>query len=240
MLELMRLRLEKIAYSVGRIRCWRALAHGVAPSIEHREMLATLHCDLVLDVGANRGQFTLMARLIQPDVPVRAYEPMPDEATVFRAVHRSDGGISLHELALGDQPGSAELHVSRRADSSSLLPIGELQTRYFPSTKEVGTRRVTVAALDSLPSHWSTASCALLKLDVQGFELNVLRGATEALRHCSFVYVECSEVPLYLGQALRAEVEALLRDRGFVMRKRYNPTYVAGQMIQADYLFGRV
>lgn len=240
MTEITRLRFAKIWFSLTRPGCWRALTRRVAPSIEHREVLCLVNCDLVLDVGANRGQFTLMARLTHLGVPVHAYEPLPGEAKVFRAVHDGGSGITLHEMALGDQPGSAELHVSGRADSSSLLPIGELQARFFPSTAEVRTSRVPVATLDSLPTHWQDASRALLKLDVQGFELNVLRGATAALRHCAYVYVECSEVPLYVGQALRAEVEEQLLSQGFKLQGRYNPAFVEGRMIQADYLFGRV
>ena len=92
-------------------------------------------------------------------------------------------GIELHEVALGEVKRTAQFHVSRRADSSSLLPIGELQSRLFPGTEERGTINVEVVPLDSLEAHWRSASRALLKLDVQGYELNVLRGARQALRH---------------------------------------------------------
>ena len=237
--DLMCLRFAKVWFALTRPRCWRALARGVAPSIEHREVLQNLDCDLVLDVGANRGQFTLMMRLLHPRVPVHAYEPLPTEAAVYRAVHGGQAGIELHELALGDQPGTAELHVSSRADSSSLLPIGELQAKFFPSTAEVGTKSVHVATLDSLDCHWKEATRALLKIDVQGVELNVLRGATAALRHCALVYVECSDVPLYDGQALRPEVEGFLQAQGFSPHGRFNHSFVNGRLVQADYLFDR-
>jgi FkbM family methyltransferase len=202
-------------------------------------MLRSLAPDMVLDVGANRGQFTLMVRLLYPTMPIRAYEPLHDAVVEFERIHGRKSGIELYELALGDRTGSARLHVSGQSDSSSLLPIGELQARFFPNTTEVGIENVKVTTLDSLPVHWQTARRALLKLDVQGFELNVLRGATAALRHCAFVYAECSEVPLYTGQALRMEVEGFLQLQGFSVRGRFNPSFVGGQLIQADYLFGR-
>jgi FkbM family methyltransferase len=211
----------------------------VAPSIEHKKILGTLETDLLLDVGANRGQFSLMARILHPHLPIQAYEPLAVEAAVFREIHGAQQGIELHELALGDKDGSADLHISGQADSSSLLPIGELQARCFPGTGEVGTKRVQVATLDSLPAHWRKARRALLKLDVQGFELNVLRGATAALDNCAFVYVECSEVPLYAGQALRPDIENFLQAQGFVQRGCANPSYAEGRLVQADYLFGR-
>ena len=238
--NLLGLKLAKAWYSARHFRCWPALLHGVAPSIEHKRILGNLDMDLLLDVGANRGQFSLMARILHPHLPIQAYEPLAAEAAVYRAIHGAQRGIELHEQALGDKDGSVDMHISGRADSSSLLPIGELQAHCFPGTAEVGTKRVRVATLDSLPVHWRNARRALLKLDVQGFELNVLRGATAALLNCAFVYVECSEVPLYAGQALRPDIENFLRAQGFVQRGCVNPLYVEGRLVQADYLFGRM
>ena len=233
------LQAAKAWFSLTHPKAWRALARRVAPSIEHRDVIRSIRFDLLLDVGANRGQFSLMTRLEHPNVPIHAYEPLPGEGAVYREVFAGHPGIELHELALGESPGSAELHVSRRADSSSLLPIGDLQARLFPKTEEVGTHRVTVATLDSLEAHWKETSRALLKLDVQGFELSVLRGARRALRHCAYVYAECSEVPLYVGQALFPEVEAFLKGEGFKAISRANEQFAEGRLVQADHLFAR-
>jgi FkbM family methyltransferase len=211
----------------------------VAPSLEHRDVLRELDCDLLLDVGADRGQFSLMARLLHPGWRIRAYEPQPSGAAVFRAVFLGHAGIELHEVALGEVKRTAQFHVSRRADSSSLLPIGELQSHLFPGTEERGTINVEVVPLDSVEAHWMSASRALLKLDVQGYELNVLRGAQYALRHCAFVYAECSEIALYAGQALYPEVAAFLDQEGFKAIRRANEQWAEGRLVQADYLFAR-
>jgi FkbM family methyltransferase len=180
-----------------------------------------------------------MTRLLHRGVPIHAYEPLPSEAAIYRKVLGKMAGVTLHEVALGDTSGTAELHVSRRADSSSLLPIGRLQTELYPETGEVGTCMVTAVTLDSLPEHWGKARRALLKLDVQGFELAVLRGAKQALKHCAYVYAECSQIPLYTGQALFPEVEAFLLGEGFAMTRRANEQWADGRLVQADYLFVR-
>lgn len=239
MLDLLRTRLAKLSFSVAHPACWRALGQGVAPSIEHYSVLRTLRPDLVLDVGANRGQFTLLARQIFPGVRIRAYEPLVEEADIFRRVHGKEALVELHAFALGEIECMAEMHISGSRDSSSLLPIGELQVRLSRNTEEVGSRRIEVARLDGLVSHWELAKRALLKIDVQGYELTVLKGATEALKHCGFVYVECSEVPLYTGQALRAEVEEFMTCHGFIVRGCFNACHLDGRQVQADYLFAR-
>ena len=239
MSSLIGLRFAKLLFSLCRPRYWAALARGVAPSIEHRVALSGIEADLIVDVGANRGQFSLMARHLMPGIPIVAFEPLPTEAAVYRAVTANARGVTLNEHALGEAVGTACLHVSKRADSSSLLPIGKAQSELFPDTEEVGVHEVSVLTLDSLVSEFGDARRALLKLDVQGFELSVLRGATEALKRCAHVYVECSEVALYDGQALFPEVESFLASNGFQLMRKANPQIVGGKLIQADCLFGR-
>lgn len=239
MIELAILRLKKLLFVAFHPGCWRAFALGVAPSIEHIAMLKSISADLVLDIGANCGQFALIVRMMHRSIPVKSYEPLPDAAATYRRVHRGTELFELYEVAVGDENGNANLHISARADSSSMLPIAELQEKLFPNTGEVGTISVKMVTLDSLKSHWDGADDALLKIDVQGFELKVLQGAVLALARCKYVYVECSEMPLYTGQAIRSEVTAFLRDNGFVELQSYNASMSAGKLVQADYLFVR-
>lgn len=237
--KLLQLRLAKVWFSLTHPGCWRALTFGVAPTIEHLPFLRSIVVDGVLDVGANRGQFTLACRLAQLGVPVVAFEPIPAEAAIFRQVHGKQPKVRLIESALGETKGTATLHLSKSVDSSSLLPIGKKQTELFEDTVEVGTITVPVQQLDELAGHWTGRTRQLLKLDVQGYELNVLRGAVETLRSCAYVYAECSEVALYEGQALRHEVDAFLSEQGFMEHSRSNEFVRDGQLIQADYLFRR-
>lgn len=238
--ELLKVRLRKLTASVMQPTCWRALALGVTPAIEHRAVLRLISIDGILDVGANRGQFTLMCRLTQPAVPVVAFEPIPAEAATFRKVHGDCSTVTLIESALGESHGNATLHLSQSADSSSLLPIGEKQAELFENTSEIGTIEVSISRLDHFHQHWKGRFKQMLKLDVQGYELNVLRGAVETLRSCDYVYAECSEVVLYDGQALRVDVQEFLRGQGFEVKSRHNEQIIGGRLIQADYLFTRM
>jgi FkbM family methyltransferase len=239
MTDLFLLRASKLWTSLMRPSYWGALFKGVAPAVEHRRVLRSLDVDGVLDVGANRGQFALACRSVLPGVPVVSFEPIPAEAATFQKVHGRIPYVRLIESALGESKGVATLHVSKSADSSSLLPIGRRQTDLFENTAEIGTISVPVNRLDYFAEFWIGRSRQLLKLDVQGYELNVLRGAVETLKSCAYVYAECSEVALYDGQALRPEVEAYLGVHGFVVQGRFNEQRHGGQLIQADYLFKR-
>ena len=237
-LSVFKTRAAKVATSLANPICWRALSLGVAPVIEHLPLLRKLDIDGILDVGANRGQFSLACRIALPRVPIVAFEPIPGEAEVFDSIHRQSRVI-LHRCALGETPSFATLHVSRSPDSSSLLPIGKRQIEAYPETSVAGTIEVEVRTLDSFITAVSGRNRQLLKIDVQGFELPVLRGAVEMLKLCRFVYAECSEVALYDGQALRPEVAAFLLTQGFKESGSWNHSYSGSELIQADYLFAR-
>jgi FkbM family methyltransferase len=233
------LRWQKLFYCLTQPWCWRPLRHGVAPAINQRNVLRSCDHDLLLDVGAHQGQFSLIALHTKPSVPIVAYEPQSGAADTFRKVIAEAGHVTLHQLALGDSESHAEINISRRTDSSSLLPTSAELPKLFKDTEHYSKERVSVARLDSFPEHWQEARRAFLKIDVQGLELQVLRGAKEALKHCAYVYVECSHVELYQGQALFDEVNAFLEKNGFRTTKRLNEDIIDGRLIQADYLFER-
>lgn len=233
-------RLAKLARLLASRGGRRGLCHGVAMTVEHRRTLAGLAPASVLDVGANKGQFTLLARALFPQAPVTAFEPLPGPAARFRALFAEDPRVRLVEAAVGPREETLPMHVAGQQDSSSLLPIGRRQVALFPATAEAGTAEVRVAPLDRLlPASAMPAPC-LLKLDVQGFELEALRGCESRLGAVAWVYVECSWVELYEGQALAGEVEAWLAQRGFGLAGRHNLlSDAAGAPIQADLLFSR-
>ena len=218
----------------------RLIRHRVAAGVEHAQVLSRLDCRTVVDIGASRGQFALVARQCFPHARVISFEPLPAAAVKFRAVFAGDDLVTLHEAAIGPAPGNATLHISGRDDSSSLLPITTTQVALFPGTAEVATATVRVAPLREFVSAEDIQPPAFLKLDVQGYELEALRGCEDLLDRFAYVYAECSFVELYAGQALADEGIAWLRDRGYRLRGVHNTEYDrGGRAIQADFLFAR-
>jgi FkbM family methyltransferase len=224
-------------------RLWRhaLLRHRVAAAVEHAGVLRRMPgLRTIVDVGANRGQFALTARLCHPDAKVISFEPLAAPAATFRAVFDGDARTSLVNAAIGPAPGDAEIHVSGRDDSSSLLPITAAQDTLFPGTAQVATDTVRVTRLAEHVAASEIERPALLKIDVQGFELQVLAGSEDVLDGFDWIYVECSFVELYAGQAFADDVIAWLRERGFALRGVYHMAYdAAGNAVQADFLFAR-
>jgi FkbM family methyltransferase len=211
---------------------------GVAAAVEHEPLLKSLRFNTVVDIGANRGQFALAARHCNPQARIIAFEPLVGPANKFRKVLDADPLIVLHPVAIGPAASSAKMHVTAEDDSSSLLPITELQQSLFSGTNEVATETIQVEPLTLRISAADVEPPALLKIDVQGYELPVLQGCEPLLSRFAHLYVECSFVELYQGQALAAEVIEYLRQHGFNLFGVYNVQYdAAGRAIQADMLF---
>ena len=130
------------------------------------------------------------------------------------------------------------MHVTAEDDSSSLLPVTELQQSLSSGTREVAAATVAVELLSDRLREDDLKSPALLKIDVQGYELEVLHGCASLLPRFSYVYIECSFKELYAGQALAAEVIDHLYGRGFELRGVYNVQYdPQGCALQADFFF---
>lgn len=220
---------------------WRRVLfrHRVAAGVEHRFYLEHVGpVATVIDIGANRGQFALAVRDCLPHADVVSIEPLETPAGVYQEVFKGDGKTSLVVGAVGPDKGSATMHISARDDSSSLLSIGELQTVNFPGTGEVSTATVEVGPLSHFVDIETLLSPRLLKLDVQGFELEALRGCEDQLDLFTWVYVECSFVELYQQQGMAHEVIQWLGDHGFNLSGVYNVSDDAnGIPIQADFAF---
>lgn len=217
----------------------KALAqNSVAAGVEHKRVMTGYSFRYIADIGANRGQFALICRKLFPQARIESFEPLEKPAALFRKVFANDTKTTLHQCAIGPREEKAIIHISKRDDSSSLLPISKLQSTLFPNTEETETQTIQVCPLDKMISKSDIKSPALLKLDVQGYELAALAGC-KSLLHCfEHIYVECSFVELYEGQALAHQVIDFLHQEQFVLVGVYNMYYdQSGKAVQADFLF---
>ena len=243
-LAVQRKRVEKGLVAARHRDLRRALRHRVLPAIEHLPVLRALpEMGLVLDAGANVGQFALVARHRWPQARLISFEPLPDCAATIRAIFAGDARMDVRLLALTDHAGTAEFHVTGAEDSSSLLRIGQRQLDEF-ATDEARVVQVETARLDDVldPADLPPVGTpVLLKIDTQGTELAVLQGAEQLLQRATHVLAEVSFVELYEGQADAGEVTRFLTERGWDLVSVYDvkTSRHTGEPLQADAVFAR-
>jgi len=160
------------------------------------------HAGLVLDLGANEGDWTEAMLAVFPGVEVLAVEPGDDPRAKLEARFADVPNVTVKSCAMSDHSGTATYHRTRASVFASLLPPREDLDEIYPlhggPTAVLETVEVETATLDELVG---ARPVSVLKLDVQGGELAVLRGGAETLARTAAVLVEVLFVPHYEGDA---------------------------------------
>ncbi|GGC07095.1 FkbM family methyltransferase [Pseudoduganella buxea] len=172
----------------------------------------------IVDIGAQEleGEQHVYAPLQAAGVPcqVTGFEPQEDKIAASLAKH-PDGSLRLFPTFIGDG-GRHTFHINNDDATSSLLPLNEALTHELVDLSHLRVARtvdVATSRLDDVLTDGATVD--FLKLDIQGFELAALQHAPHVLQRTNVIHCEVSFMPIYAGQALFSDIEALLRAAGF-------------------------
>lgn len=219
--------------------CAHWLTHDHIDSSELIELVAKSGARVFYDIGANVGTWTLLCRALLPQSTIVAFEPMPEHLDAFRINTQGLRNVHLVPVALGSRDETRRFYPTTLSDASSFLPL----TDHGKTTWHIENRTATefsLTTLDQVVQAGGFPAPEVLKLDVQGFELEVLRGAKRTLHLVQWIICEVCFGEFYDGQASFSSLATFLGQNGFEACA-FGETMRSGQMLDAgDVLWRKV
>jgi FkbM family methyltransferase len=215
----------------------------LSPSEALARLFATYGVDAVFDVGANVGNYVRELRSGGFAGRVVSFEPREAaHAVLVERADRDPAWVIAPAMALGSAAGEAEINVAGNSASSSLREMTGLHQKAAPESKYVGKEKIEVQRLDSVFGQYvGGATKPFLKIDTQGYELEVLEGARACLHRFVGIQAELSLRELYGGQTLWLDFARRLEREGFQLANLF-PVFSddsTGELLQFDGVFFR-
>lgn len=228
--------LRKLGYEIAKFTPTTNALSRRLQLIQHYQI------DLLLDVGANVGQFGRGMRRLGYKGRIVSFEPLSSAYAELIKLAQRDPLWDSFKIALGDFDGMAEINVSMDSQSSSMLGILPSHTNRSASAAYSSKESITVQKLDTVFGQLVQASRSIyLKIDAQGFEKRIIEGARNSLPHITGIQMEVSIIPLYQDECLLPEMLKLMDEAGYTLMS-LEPGYCdskSGQLLQVDCVFFR-
>lgn len=219
---------------MGRRFGLRNLAH-FARSRERLLGLTDLRIGTIIDIGANKGGVCRKLHRKFPQAEIYAVEPIPEMCQrIEQFANRTNGKIHVRQMALANETKTTEFFVHQRWTIWSSLRIpNEKRTHEFtPINVEVDT-------LDNFAKTIDIKNELLIKIDTEGFDLEVIRGGRETLRRTSALIVEATFYPTGYGEKapIFEDIVSELVQQGFVYRGNLRCAWADGVCRGVDAIF---
>jgi len=215
--------------------------HRLAPGENIDRWLYERSIGTIIDIGAHVGKFSLPFRDRFHNAMIYAFEPLPDAYEKLVANFYGDTHFKAYNVALGNDNKVIKFHRSSRATSSSVLKLADSHKEAFPDSAKETIEDVELRKLDDffVDGKNPLKNDVFIKLDVQGFEYDVLLGGKQTVPKASLIVCEVSFERLYEKQKLFADIFHLLEDYGFefrgILSQIFHPQN--GKVLQTDAVF---
>ncbi len=195
----------------------------------------------VIDVGANIGQYS--QKIIEGGFKghIFSFEPIPSVFEQLETISSTFSQWKCFKVGLGSKEGESYINVSENFESSSILEVARQSLDAEPRTRTTHREKIKIVTLDKFFRAYNLDKEILLKLDVQGYEIEALKGALTILHEVRIIQAELSFVRLYENGPLFHDIVSFLEERGFEI---YNimPAFKdgnTGRLLQVDGIFAR-
>lgn len=230
--------LKKI-YNLCKSKIWlKGMLSGIYATIELKELIKGIKTpETIIDIGSNKGQFILLIEKIYPNKNIYSFEPIKEMINKQKKFFAYKNNIIFHNVALGSSTTLKEFLITARMDSSSFLKIVSDKNK-SKNYDIVENRNIQINTLDNLLINEKISHPVLIKIDVQGYELEVLRGANNLLKKTDYLLLEVSKNEMYQNQPIEKVIVEYLKNLNFDILKSNNWSKIQNtNFYQRDIIF---
>lgn len=230
--------LKKI-YNLCKSKIWlKGMLSGIYATIELKELIKGIKTpETIIDIGSNKGQFILLIEKIYPNKNIYSFEPIKEMINKQKKFFAYKNNIIFHNVALGSSTTLKEFLITTRMDSSSFLKIVSDKNK-SKNYDIVENRNIQINTLDNLLINEKISHPVLIKIDVQGYELEVLRGANNLLKKTDYLLLEVSKNEMYQNQPIEKVIVEYLKNLNFDILKSNNWSKIQNtNFYQRDIIF---
>ena len=208
--------------------------------LRRMKLLNYYNINVIIDVGANIGQYAKTVRNAGFDGRIISIEPLSSAYQTLKSNSNLDSKWEALNYGLGDYDGEAIINISANSESSSFLDMLPAHIKHRPESKFISKEKVNIKKIDSIYNDfYNDSERVFLKIDAQGYEYNIIEGAKKSLNNIIGLQIEISIEPLYKGDKLICEMINYLENKGFKLMS-IEPGAIdntSGQMFQIDGIF---
>jgi FkbM family methyltransferase len=195
----------------------------------------------IFDIGANRGNTVSKYLNYFPNSEIHAFEPFKDSFEILFSKYFKEPNIHLNQLALTEKKGKIILNVNKSVDTNSILESTEIGASSDKYCKTLSSVEISTITLDDYCFQKGIDNIDIIKIDVQGAELSVLKGASHLLKHgrVQLLFIETYFLQQYINQPLFTEITDYLNSFGFIIQDLYDPYFVNDCLAWCDTIYIR-
>ena len=206
---------------------------------ETQKKLLEKNVNVIFDVGSNRGNTVSKYLSLFPNVKIHAFEPFPEIYNTFMNRHKNNLNVYLNKYALSSKVGRSAFYVNKSIDTNSLLKSKKIGANSDKNCVSVNEIIVNTNTIDNYCLENNISEIDIVKIDVQGSELEVLKGSLNMLKSSKIklIYIETYFKQQYINQPLFHDISKLLYNYNFILQDIYDPYFSKKNILWCDAIF---
>ncbi len=196
----------------------------------------------ILDIGANEGQFAEKITTLLPEAKIICFEPLQEPFEKLKRKFIENKNFSFFKIALGNKEGYQKIFRNEYSPSSSILKMKSAHKNAFDFARQEFEEEIKIGKLDNIMRQIKVEKPYLVKMDVQGYETEVIDGGIKVIENASLIILETSFIELYESAPLFDSIYEKLKALNFEyigsMEQLLMPT--DGKVLQQDSIFQKI